>query len=376
MFKVGIECESIEDQTWGVGGIVKNLLKEIAKRPELQKEFKFFLYFKSKIPNFDFLDNPIFVKKIISVPLLPSSFSLYYYLFLPIKLWFEKLDAIFFPNYMLPLIFCGKSLVMLTEDIYYEINSSALPFRYRLAYKIFANWSAKHATKIMAISETSGREISKLFKINPRRIAVNQLGVNVPKLENLSQVHQRIGNYILFVGQTFPRRHLKESLLAFEKTSLKFPDLKFVAIGVDKYNPPIIKRLSAEINHRLGKNAIIYKEYVGDKELAELYSGATLTLYVSSKEAFGLPPLEALAHGSVPIVTDNDLSREIYGNPPDEKAFFVSRPDSVESIVTAIEEGLANKEKREQIKNSAAEILEKYTWTNHADRFLEIIKNI
>ena len=58
MYKIGIECESIEDQSWGVGRIVKKLLEEISKRPELQKEFKFFLYFKSKIPDLPYLDNP------------------------------------------------------------------------------------------------------------------------------------------------------------------------------------------------------------------------------------------------------------------------------------------------------------------------------
>ena len=44
---------------------------------------------------------------------------------------------------------------MLTEDVYYETHEGKLPFRYRLAYGIFGWWTAKFATKILAISETS-----------------------------------------------------------------------------------------------------------------------------------------------------------------------------------------------------------------------------
>src|SRR3989344_2807321 len=137
MINIGIECESTEEpETWGIGRIIKKLLEEISNRPELANEFKFFLYFRSKIPDLPYINNPIFVKKSLGI----KSFSLYYYLFLPIKLWFEKLDMMFFPNYMLPILFRGKSLVVLTEDIYYELNSGTLPFRYKLAYKIFADW--------------------------------------------------------------------------------------------------------------------------------------------------------------------------------------------------------------------------------------------
>jgi len=392
MYKIGIECESIEDQSWGVGRIIKKLLEEISRRPELQKEFRFFLYFKSKIPNLPYLDSPIFVKKIIKLPLIPPSFSIYYYLLLPIKLYFEKLDLMFFPNYMLPIIFRGKSLVVLTEDIYYEFKRGTLPWRYKLAYRIFANWAAKRATKIIAISETSKRELIKLFRIKPERIVVNQLGVDTlpvipnsqipipneissPKFPTQKEIGDwklDIGNYILYVGQAFPRRHLSETMLAYEKVAPRFPGLKLIAIGKDKYNPPLLEELKNKINHRLGYDGIIYKDYVSEEELQKLYTGAKALVYVSSKEAFGLPPLEALAHGSVPVVADSAVTREIFG----DYAFFVKDADSPDSIAQAIVEGLTNDPKRREIKNSAGEILKKYTWSAHTDRFIEITRNL
>jgi glycosyltransferase involved in cell wall biosynthesis len=368
MLKIGIECESIEDsQSWGVARELNNLLKQIASRPELEKEFKFFLYFKSHIPDYEFLKNPIFVKKIVWPPL--GSFSFYYYVFLPIKLWFERLDVVYFPNYMLPILFCGKSLVSLTEDVFHEINNPEMSFRYRAAYKIFATWAAQHATRIMAFSESSKKAVSKLFKIPFERISANYHGIDIRPVTGKNIPFENFG---LYVAQAFPRRHLKETLLAFEKISSKYPDLKFIAIGKDKYNPPIIDNLVKEINSRLGDEKIIYKEYVDENELIGLFRNAKFIMYVSESEAFGLPPLEGLGYGTIPVVADAPINKEIYG----ENAFFVESPITVGSIARSMEDSLNNEEKIEKIKNSITGIINKFSWSDHTDRFLKIIRKI
>lgn len=373
MIKIGIECESIEsDQTWGVGRMINKLLEEIAKRPELKNEFRVFLYFKSRIPDSPFLDSPIFVKKIVETPM--SSFSLYYYLFLPIKLYFEKLDVMFFPNYMLPIIFSGKSLVMLTEDIYYEFKTGSLPFRYKLAYRIFGTWAANRATKIMAISKSSKNELSRIFKIKSGRIAVNQLGIDPVKRQatNSTSYQLQATSFILYVGQAFPRRHLRETMLAFEKNANKFSDYKLVAIGYDKYNPPIIKKIVEDINIRASREVIIYKEYVSESELVQLYANAKSVVYVSSKEAFGLPPIEALAYGSVPIVAETGVTKEIFG----DNAFFVKNPNSIDEIAEVIADSLTDNDKRQKILDSVANIVERFSWPAHTNRFLKIIREL
>ncbi len=378
MIKVGIECESIEEsQIWGVGRIINKLLQELSKYPELGNEFKFFLYFKSKIPARSYLANPLFVKKIIRVPFIPPSFSLYYYVFLPIKLYFEGLDVMFFPNYMLPIIFKGKSIVTLTEDIYYEFKYGNLPFRYRLAYRIFGQWAAKHATRIMAMSESSRNNLTELFKINKERVVVNQLGVDLQK-QNQPTKNYNLGtrNYLLYVGQAFPRRHLKETILAFEKISKQFSELKLIAIGKDKYNPPIISELVNQVNERLGREAVIYKDYVLEEELFDLYKNTKCLIYVSSQEAFGLPPIEALIYGTVPVVSRSNVTEEIFSNDGVESAFFVNNPDSIDSIADSIVEALTDKEKRQQIINSGPKIISRYTWLAYTDRFIKIIKNV
>ncbi len=155
MIKIGIECESSEKDSWGIARNVKELLKEIERRPELKKEFRFIYYYKRNIP----------------------SFSLYYYIILPLRILFDCPDIVFFPNYMLPFgIFC-KTIVSLTEDGYEAMHSKWLPWRYKIAYRIFMTHAARKATVINVYSKTSAREVSRLFKIDPKRIFVNYLGI-------------------------------------------------------------------------------------------------------------------------------------------------------------------------------------------------------
>jgi len=328
--RIGIDCYKLEDSTGatraGVGRHLYKLLEEISQREELLKEFKFYLYFKAAIPsNIPFLDNPIFVKKVAKLPFfLPffrPSFNVYFHVVLPFYALKDKIDATFFASFMLPALFVTKSIVVLTNDIYYEYKQGSLPLKYRIAYRLFSNWAARRATQITTQTFASRDEITKYFKIPLDKISVAPLGVDAVEYKPMKGVDKK--NYILYVGQAFPRRHLRETLLAFERVASEFSNLKFIAVGVDKYNPPILENLVKDINKRVG-DRIIWRQGVDDNELKKLYQEARLFTYISSSEAMGLPPLEALAAGTVPVVADTATTREIFK----DSAYFADDPDN------------------------------------------------
>jgi glycosyltransferase involved in cell wall biosynthesis len=369
MRHIGIECESIEDgQYWGVGRIVFQLLEHIAEHPELESQFRIHLYFKKRIPDLAFLQQPIFISTVVTPHFLPASFSLYYYILLPIRVMFERIECMYFPNYMLPILYFGKSMVMLTEDVYSEARNPQLPFRYRLAYRIFPTWAAKQATRIETITHASKKAVGNLFDIEPSRIVVNPLGIDIQQ----SGMHYEKEDLLLYVGQAFPRRHARETILAFAKIAEEFPHHTLAVIGADKYTPPILTKLAEEINKKLGSERIIYKDYVPEEELIALYSKAQSLIYVSPKEAFGLPPVEALHYHTAPIVCRTEVTEEIFeGN-----AFYVENPESIEEIAQVMKESMRNQQKRSSIFAHAPHILERYTWKQHMERFIQQIKEI
>ena len=365
MTKVGIECENLEDEKtrWGVGHLTINLIESYIKNSFWHDKIELHLYFKSKIPSDPCLQNPILKKKIVKSF---NSFNLFYHIFLPLKAQWDRIDVMFFPAYMLPPLYFKKTVVLLTEDVYYEYKYGKLPFRYRLAYRLFTNWAALKAWKILAISNTSKKGVIKAYKVTEEKVFVSHLGVK----RETSQDELVDKPYILYVGQMFSRRSAKEAILAFERIANKFPDLKLVMVGRDKYEPPIISDLVKRVNQDLGKERVIHYDYLeNDDDIVRLYSHASLFVYISSREAFGLPPVEAAAQGVPVVVKENELNHELFGN----SAFFVHDEKNVEEISSVLSEGLTNIEKREAMKREYGKISDKFNWDKFANTFFKSI---
>lgn len=372
MLKIGIECENIEDlkSRWGVGHLVLNLIREYTRSPELQQRFQLYLYFKNSIPNDDFLNHPSLIKQIVN-PSWLRSFTAFYQILLPIKAMADRLNVMFFPAYMLPPLYLGRTIVMLTNDVYYEYTEGQSPFRYKLAYRLFANWAAIRSNKVLAISETSKHQVANLFKINPNRIFVSHLGID-DKAGSWEMKMDYNFSYMLYVGQMLPRRRAKESILAFEKIAPQFPDLKFVLVGKDKYNPPIIGDIVREVNERLGSERVIYYDYIdSDQDLRGLYSHAKLFIYISSSEAFGLPPIEAATSGVPIIVKDDELNHELFG----DAAFFIRDENNIDHIAETMTQGLTDENKRNYCITKYQELPAKFNWSNFANRFFDIVSS-
>lgn len=375
MIKVGIDAHKLEDTTGaqraGIGRHVYRLLEEISKRDDVRGKYRFYLYFKGRIPdNIPFLDNDLFVPRVAKLPFfLPffrPSFNVFFHIALPWYAIKDRIDVTFFPSFMLPALFVKKSVVVLTNDIYYEFSRGTLPLKYRVGYKLFATWAAKTATTITTQTYASRDEISEYFNLDKEKITVVPLGADFQRLYRNDSAEKK--PYILYVGQAFPRRHLKETLEAFGAIAPEFPDYSFVAIGVEHYNPPVIEDLVRRINRELGAPKVIRKEFVSDEKLDRLYRRAKLFTYISSSEAMGLPPLEALASGTVPVVADTPTTREIFGR----HALFVQDPDDPEQIAETLKEGLSNEALRERILENREEVLQKYTWQNHAEKMMKL----
>lgn len=368
MIKLGIECENLEDakSRWGIGHLVLNLLKEYEKNPEWQKTFKLYLYFKSRIPEDPVLKNPVVIKRILKLSL--NSFNIFYHILLPIRAMLDRVDFMFFPAYQMPPLYLGKAIVLLTNDVYYEYKFGTIPFRYKLAYRLFTNWAAKFAYKILTISDFSRNEVSRFYKIDKKKIIVSKLGV-----EEKKETPKRIidGDYLLCVGQMFPRRHAKEIILAFEKIANDLPNLKLVLVGKDKYPASPILKLVNNINKSFGRERIIYYDYIeSDEDIKSIYAHAKLFIYISDYEAFGLPPVEAASYGIPLVVTDNELNRELF----DKAAFFVESPVSIQNIAETIKKGISNWTERGYCQDEYPNKIKELTWYNFAKNFFENVK--
>ncbi|MDD4272075.1 MAG: glycosyltransferase family 1 protein, partial [Patescibacteria group bacterium] len=177
--------------------------------------------------------------------------------------------------------------------------------------------------------------------------------------------------YLLYVGNAYPHKNLEGLIKVFSEIE-KAPfnkggrgDLKLVLVGKEDYFYHRLKQYAKNFS-----NNIIFPGYVPDNELKELYSRAILYVFPSFYEGFGLPPLEAMAHGLAVVSSDKTCLPEILG----EAALYFNPDDEVD-MKNKIVEALNNGKLRETLKNRGYEQIKKYSWHRCASQTLEVYKN-
>ncbi len=175
--------------------------------------------------------------------------------------------------------------------------------------------------------------------------------------------------YILSVGRKERKKNLRVLLEALACVRAKeCPALKLVMVGDDGNDT---SRLRAEAR-RLGvEHAIIETGYVSDQVLAELYRGAAALVYPSFNEGFGLPPLEAMACGTVAIVSAIPALEETA-----EHAALYASPTDVGAWVHRIDQALFCPEIRRHCVEAGHKRVQEFTWERHAERLCALYSEL
>jgi len=378
MKTIGIVASELEKTNTraGIARMLFELLKYISNVPGIEKKFRIILYFRAKIPKIDFLDHPVFEKKVLKF--IKPSFALYYNFLIP---WIgikHKIDIMFFTTFMLPLFYFKKSHVIIHDTIF-KAHPEWFDWFHRISYRILIDYAAKKASKIFTLTQAAKKDIMNYYKVEPERIIVSAPGLDFKPVKD-EKLIKRVKNkykiekdFIFYTGQIIIRRRVKESILAFEAIANQFPNLQFLVSHRDLTNPAQnIDKLIKIINEKLGRNAIIRTIFVQEKDLPVLYSAAKAFVYASEYEGFGLPPAEATMCGTASITGTNDAALEIF---TEKGAFFIKNPCNVDEITEQMFKALTNEKKRQEVIKCGQESLKKYTWENHAKKVLHAWEN-
>lgn len=284
----------------------------------------------------------------------------------------------FFPNYTAwPLLF--SKAVSVVYDLSFEFFPQYVEPRNQKFLSDQVKKTISWSDKIVTISTNSKNEIAEFYKIPKKNIPIIYPGIDqsiffrwpeseVAKIKAKYGIH---GNYILFVGNIEPRKNLKNLLLAYEKlgaaTRKEYSLLLVGARGwLDGEIFEIIERLRKGGNHIQQPS-----DYVVDNDRAAIFSGATLFVYPSLYEGFGIPPVEAMACG-VPTITSNNSSLpEAVGT-----AARTVDAESVEQLSKAMDEVLKDKALRERMVNEGYKQVDKFSWKKEAEKLLGVFMEV
>ena len=178
--------------------------------------------------------------------------------------------------------------------------------------------------------------------------------------------------YILFVGTIEPRKNIQGLIKAFNylKKNLvgdgRGRPLQLYIIGMKGW---MYEDIFKEYEDSAFKNDIIFKGYVSDKELAQLYKNASVFVYPSFYEGFGFPIIEAFSHGA-PVVTSKTSScGEIAG----DSALLIN-PDNYQEIGEAVLKIINSESLRQELVKKGLDRAKEFTWQKTAREFLRLLQ--
>lgn len=281
----------------------------------------------------------------------------------------DRPDIFFAPAYTAPLAL-GVPFAVTIHDISFLAHPKWFRPRERWRRRILAHRMAASASVIFTDSEFSRSEIASLLRVDGTRLKVIPPGVSRPEGDtSLADLSEPRDPLVLFVGTLLNRRNLPELIAAFAKATNARPDARLVIVGANRTWPPQDLKQSAAAYDVSAKVEI--RSYLPHEHLRQHYARASVFVFLSEYEGFGLTPLEALAAGVPIVVLDTPIAREVYG----DAAEYVGVGD-IDGAANAIERFLESREAARQQLSRAPSVLARYSWDRAADDTLHHLERI
>ncbi|MGE0405015.1 MAG: glycosyltransferase family 4 protein [Candidatus Korobacteraceae bacterium] len=241
----------------------------------------------------------------------------------------------------------------------------------------------KRAARVMAVSNFTKKDIQRLFGIDDERVEViynaiddrfRQGHTSDADRQFIAERYQVNYPFLLYAGRISPHKNVVRIIEAFSalKAELekenRFPDLRLIIIGDELSRHPDLRRAVIRSGRQ---NDVRFLGFVPIDVLRIFYDAATIFVFPSLYEGFGLPPLEAMSHGT-PVVTSNTSSLpEVV----DTSAVLVN-PENVFEIMRALHRVLVDQPLRERLKQRGYEQAQRFSWEASVHRIVQVYSEV
>mgnify|MGYP005809947895 CR=1 FL=1 len=253
----------------------------------------------------------------------------------------------------------------------------------RMMHFSFTKRVLHHAARIFAVSQFTKNDIERLFGVASSQIEVVYNAIDDrfrlghatdADRQFIAERYQVNYPFLLYAGRISPHKNIGRIIEAYSllKTELekegKYTDLKLIIIGDQLSAHPDLRRTVIKSGVQ---NDVRFLGFVPIDVLRIFYDAAKIFVFPSLYEGFGLPPLEAMAHGT-PVVTSNTSSLpEVVGN-----AAVLVNPENVFDIMRALHRVLLDQPLRERLKQRGYEQAQRYSWDASVQRILQIYAEV
>jgi glycosyltransferase involved in cell wall biosynthesis len=282
----------------------------------------------------------------------------------------DRPDVLLAPAYSAPLA-ASCPVVLTIHDVSFAAHPEWFAYREGTRRRTLARLSARRATIVLTGSEFSRGEIVRHLGIAGSKIRVIRYGVRDQPPGGGARCPPQ-DPIVLFVGSIFKRRHVDILIEAFASHVVTaVPASRLEIVGEPRGYPRVNLARAVTLQPLAAQRRISIRSYVDDATLAALYASATVFVFPSEYEGFGLTPLEALAAGVPPIVLDTPVASEVYG----PAARYVSRESPLAvHLGEAIAHMLTSASARADVLRQSAAVLARYRWDTTANQTFAVLE--
>ena len=369
--RIGIEAQRIfRPKKHGMDVVAIELIKNLQ---EIDKENEYFIFARNGV-NDIFPPTPNFHINTFS----GFTYTDWEQVGLVSKMKKEKLDLLHCTANTAPLLL-SIPLVVTVHDIIYleqiEFKGSTYQNLGNLYRRFIVPGITKKAKLILTVSEFERQNILKRLQLPEDKVKVVYNGVGTqfndqyPRdaVESFREKYRLPSQFIMFLGNTAPKKNTVNVIRAYADFCVQ--NKHRVPLVLLDYKKELVAKILGELNQPALLSEFIFPGYVPYSQIPLMYNAATLFLYPSLRESFGLPILEAMACG-VPVITSNTSSMpEVAAD-----AAELIDPFSYRNISGAIGKLLNDEGMRSTYKEKGLQRVKKFTWKSSAQELLSIYK--
>ncbi len=326
---------------------------------------------------------------------------------LSLEMIFNKPDVLFIPAHSIPLVYPQKTLATIHDVAFYKSNflyrsesigpekrvfKKLINFlvrvftlnKYRASSLDYLKWSTnftlKHASRIISVSESTRQDILDVYKVDPQKISVvyngfnkrvyNESNFNRKKQEEVLEKYGLERPFLLYVGRLEKKKNVPLLIEAFAKVKDDNPDmdLNLVLAGDAGYGyDEVIYNIAG-----LDLYSQVYMPgWVDEEDMICLYSAASAFIFPSRHEGFGIPILQAFAC-RIPVTASCIPPFQEIG----KKAILYFNPIDRKEMARAISSVVTDEKLREELIKKGSERVKKFSWEKCAQDTLEVINKM
>jgi glycosyltransferase involved in cell wall biosynthesis len=297
-----------------------------------------------------------------------------------LELPFHTRDGLLFsPGNVHPLLspFFGPGVVAI-HDLAYRLNPEAYTAAFRWTYGALIPAALRKADAIITVSESEKRNIVTRFPMARDRIyavhhgapgteLVARVEVNTHSSRSSNDSYNTPERFALWVGTLTKRKNPQGAIDAISLVNKEIK-LPLVMAGATYRG---FKHAGLTVAHDSGEIVRFADRVDTFAELARLYSSAVCLLFPSFYEGFGLPALEAMAHGCPVVASGIPALREVCGD-----AALYCDPNDPSDIANKIQLAAENEQVRERLRRDGLARVKEFSWEKCARQTFEILSRV